>query len=387
MRYIDSGADDPAQTLGHWLTQTLLVPVVTELRWQTGYFDADGLGPMLPVLASASLVRVLIGSNDGQTQASDVRCLLAWLGAPRINISVGIASYTGGLFHPKVFHVVRNDGSQAAYVGSANLTAAGVSSRNIEAGVTLDSREDPVAVLGDIAAKINRWFATPVPPGFSLVRQDGDVQGLVASGVLATAPPPPREQTPPAAPGATGAAARPGRHVVFAIPRVPRGPAAVPVPPPTPPAAVPHPIQTPHAVVAKWSKQLSPSDAQRKPTGNQRGAITLVKAGYMIHAQTYFRRDFFSSATWSRGVTRTGQQRETAIVQFDVDVLGKPVGRLDLTITHAPNREASQANYTSELHLGPLQDTFSATNMSDKWLLLTRLADGSYTLSVLDKAP
>jgi len=138
---------------------------------------------------------------------------------------------------------------------------------------------------------------------------------------------------------------------------------------------------------ARWTKLLSRSDAQRKGTGNQRGSITLVQAGQAINVQTYFRYDFFGSATWVRETTRTGEPREAAVIAFKVDFLGQDLGVIPITVTHAPNREAGQANYTSLLHLGPLAPYIAARDVTGKWLALDRRADGTYDLSVLDRRP
>jgi hypothetical protein len=140
LRYIDSGNRHPSQALGSWL-QTELTPHVTELRWQSGFFSADGLRPFagtLQRLATANLpVHVLIGSNDGDTLQADVAQLVGLVGLPRARAQIGIVSYAGAFYHPKTYHLKRDDGSQAAYVGSANLSLAGITSLHVEAGIIL----------------------------------------------------------------------------------------------------------------------------------------------------------------------------------------------------------------------------------------------------------
>ena len=50
------------------------------------------------------------------------------------------------------------DGSEAAYVGSANLTPPGLS-LHVEAGILLDSNDgDPASILREIATAIDAWF-------------------------------------------------------------------------------------------------------------------------------------------------------------------------------------------------------------------------------------
>ena len=76
MKYIDSGTRNSSEALGHWVTSQV-VAEVRELRWQTGFFSADGLPAFLPALgtlAAADLpVNVLIGSNDCETLQAHAR--------------------------------------------------------------------------------------------------------------------------------------------------------------------------------------------------------------------------------------------------------------------------------------------------------------------------
>lgn len=138
---------------------------------------------------------------------------------------------------------------------------------------------------------------------------------------------------------------------------------------------------------ARWFKKLTVSDAQRKPSGNQRGGITLVAAGFPVDTQTYFRTDFFGNADWVKGKTRTKKEMETASIRIKTSVLGKDMGVLSFNVTYAPNRQANQDNYTSLLHIGPLSKEFARRDMSLKWLLLERSADGFYTLEITDRKP
>jgi PLD-like domain len=142
MRFIDSGSRDATQAVGAWLQQELTSDVV-ELRWQSGYFVSDALGLFAPTLqrlaADNHRVRVLIGSNESGTLWTDVLQLCRILGLPQANAELGVVQYANGLFHPKIYHLVRADGTQSAYVGSSNLTEAGLSGLNIEAGITTRS--------------------------------------------------------------------------------------------------------------------------------------------------------------------------------------------------------------------------------------------------------
>lgn len=99
---------------------------------------------------------MLVGSNDGQTTAFDLAILLEVLGAPRSNLNIGVVKFRNAYFHPKTFHIKRDDGSATAYSGSANLTQSGVSSLHVEAGIVLDTRSgDDPAVLDEMADAID----------------------------------------------------------------------------------------------------------------------------------------------------------------------------------------------------------------------------------------
>jgi len=236
LRYIDSGTRNPADALGTWL-QNELTPDVVELRWQSGYFGVDGLPPFIGTLqrlAAADLpVHVLIGSNEGDTLQSDVAQLVTLLGLPRPGAQLGIVSYSGAFYHPKTYHLRRDDGSQAAYVGSANLTLAGVSSLHIEAGVLLDTLQgDSTAVLSAIADNIDDWF-NGGRAGIEIVADTNDIPRLVASGVLSAAP----QRRAPALVGVGSAGTGPGRPRLQPLIRFPAHP-AVPQSPPFPPYAL-----------------------------------------------------------------------------------------------------------------------------------------------------
>jgi hypothetical protein len=314
MRYIDSGSRNPAQTLGRWLENNLVCdPTIRQVRWQSGFFSDDSLGyfaaSMKRLRAFDGVLRVLIGSNDGTISCADVEALLAAAGPPRKNQRIGIVKFANAYFHPKTVHIVRRDGSAAAYVGSANLTGSGVSGLNIEAGILLDTRDgDDAAILAQIRAAIDRWFTGP-HRGLSLVARRPDLNKLVKAGILPLHPVPP----PPKLKAKSGTAGAAQLQPLLQLPKKPRALAL------TPASGTPAILAN---LTAQWAKKLTRSDAQRKLSGNQRGSITLVEAGHPINPQTYFRHEFFKSANWKAKKTNTGQTLETALIPFKVDFLG-----------------------------------------------------------------
>lgn len=187
MRYLDSETRTKDQALGYWIDKEVAASICN-LRIQTGYFSFQGLSSFDKIIqtlvAADQPISTVIGSNDGDTTMGDIDSLIDLIGCPRASAQVCIVSYSSGLFHPKVIHLTRKDGSQLAYVGSANLTAAGVAAQNIEAGLLLDSNEgDPAPILSEIAARIDSWFSTSRPEAFK-VTSHTDVQKLTADGIL-----------------------------------------------------------------------------------------------------------------------------------------------------------------------------------------------------------
>ncbi|WP_459949433.1 phospholipase D-like domain-containing protein [Denitratisoma sp. agr-D3] len=192
MKYLDTGSRLASNTLAYWL-ENALSEAISELRVQTGFFSLEGVGLLIPALAKGTELnlptKILIGSNDGCTLRDDVTGLATLLGIPRSGAQLGVVSFNGGFFHPKTYHVRRHDGSEAAFVGSANLTTRGLSV-HVEAGIALDTREgDDPQQLSQIAAAIDSWFSE-ARKGMTIVSSLQVLDDLVANGILALAPQP-----------------------------------------------------------------------------------------------------------------------------------------------------------------------------------------------------
>jgi len=239
LRYIDTGAREAEQALGSWLNQEL-GEAVDEVRIQSGFYSGDALPAFTPTLRALAqrdaVARVVIGSNDGGTLRAHLEALIAELGLPRGGARLGVVYFSGAYFHPKTYHLRRTDGSQAAYVGSANLSLPGVGGKHVEAGIILDTREgDPAPILDAIAAATDAWFDGN-RLGIEVITGLGDVQRLLDDGVIRTAAPP-RPPRPSTAGGQPPA--RPSLQSLVALP------AAGPAPEQAIPAAAP--------VQAAWS--------------------------------------------------------------------------------------------------------------------------------------
>lgn len=407
MRYIDSGSRNPQDALGTWLGNELIgTSSIAALRVQSGFFGSEALGYFEDALKLLSQsdghTRFLVGSNDGQTRRAAMADLLAVTGKPRAGLQIGIVSYQSGFFHPKVFHFQRSDGSSTAYVGSANLTGPGASSLHVEAGLILDSKKgDPSTVLDSIADSIDSWFVGP-HLGFYGVNSDADLDPLVVARVL-DVPQPPRTKRAVQPAGVQGSGTVVKAHSLKPLVAVP--PVQTPLPPKTPtggavssaggqqaPVTTTPPAPQPtspvppsrQAAVKHWGKTLSDSDAQRKKTGNQRGAITLVQGDYRgsIDQTTFFRTDLFGQQSWIQGTARTGQPMETATVPMHVTIDFIYYGTLDFEVTNGLSRESSQNNYTAELHIEPIGPIIRQTNIAGKHLDVALDANGDYWLTI-----
>nr|WP_277988355.1 phospholipase D family protein [Salipiger thiooxidans] len=154
----------------------------------SGYFELGGLGAfhdiILALNSKGGNIDAVIGANNKETIERDLNDYLALVQSPRKGVRTAIASYANGLFHPKVYHLTRADGSELAYVGSANLTNFGINSGNIEAGLLLDTRsKDDSAVLSQISASIDIWFSG-TNPAATIIQSPLDVSSLVKNGIV-----------------------------------------------------------------------------------------------------------------------------------------------------------------------------------------------------------
>ncbi len=248
MRYLDTGGRDPSHTLASWI-EGVVRGQVAEIRFQTGFFSLDGVGLLVPALeqcrAADRTTKVIIGSNDASTLRDDVAGLMEIIGIPRNRAQLGVANFSGAYFHPKTYHIQRADGSQAAFVGSANLTASGLA-LHVEAAVALDTNEgDDPRQLSEIANAIDQWFDAQ-REGLTVVSDTTTLDAMVQSGILSLAPPP-RTVNPGPGAGGAGRPARPRLQPLFPLPRV-RTPAPQPAtqhlgPAPSAPAAIHIPTQ------------------------------------------------------------------------------------------------------------------------------------------------
>jgi hypothetical protein len=375
MRYIDTGKRDPDQSLGAWLASVLLSgPPVTSVRIQTGFFSGAVIGYIEGALSRLQETKgpahLLIGSNDGVTKRSDLEALLKAAGERRPNLHLAVVSFMNGYFHPKVYLFEREDGTSTAYVGSANFTRQGVS-KHIESGLIVDSGQgDDPALLLDIASAIDVWFEEPHEGLFPFSSSE-DLEELERRHVIGRPQPVPFPRSLPVLDGEDSS--RLESATLYPLVKLPEQESVI--------------TESSDILPAerrRWSKILSASDAQRKGRGNQRGSVTLVQGDYrgQIDQSTYFRNELFSDVSWKNVVTLNGKPMERAFIPMRAEVDGVNLGLLTFKVTHEPQREADQNNYTTTLHLDPLSAYFRDHEMTGRRLVITELSDGNYKLVI-----
>ncbi len=137
------------------------------------------------------------------------------------------------------------------------------------------------------------------------------------------------------------------------------------------------------AVVARWNKRLTRSDAGRPRAGSQTtAALRFTQARHPIDQTQWFRHNLFGDEQWQADPSRAG--REMTTTRFDVVINGIPRGTHELQIKHDATREAGQGNFTTDLKWGSLSPVLRSEDLVDKWVTIEKLSDGALRLIVAD---
>jgi hypothetical protein len=142
-----------------------------------------------------------------------------------------------------------------------------------------------------------------------------------------------------------------------------------------------------------WWRELSASDAMKKdPGSHQRKDVILNRGPHPIDQTTFFRQHFFTGLPWSQVMMnsyrgRPPRPKEIAIVPFDVTVGTRSLGILNLSVDHAASRVAGQGNSPTWLNWSSLGPVIAAGNYVGWYLLLERLAGGTFRLTVQRQQP
>ncbi len=315
----------------------------------------------------------------------------------------------GGTFHPKVY-LAESDDSARLFVGSNNLTRGGLSD-NYEAALdcALDlSVDDDVALVAQAHAYVERLRAdeevcrplTPesvealiADPRYHI--RDEDYRLDDRDGYEPDEPddePDGGEEKEDDRPPNLFGRSRERKRKSPPLPHrfAPKQQAAKPPPGPAPAGGGPA-AQAGVDVVKRWFKgPLKHTDAQipKHDGSNVTGNLRLTEGNFGIDKASYFRNDFFAGAAWAVEPGPRGDLEVTTI-PFEVEIDGHNYGQVGLRVDHAEYRIADQANVPTVVkwgqQLGPILRARPFTGKD--YVVLERLADGSYRLRFGDVAP
>jgi hypothetical protein len=187
--YLDSGDGRRESFARHWLENNLQDDI-REIRIQSGYYWREGLNPHVDQITKIlskprSLFSIVVGANDGILLADDLKHLFGLINLNKTGNLI-VVRYNNAKFHPKCYHLVRDDGSSCALVGSANFTSDGLGI-NVEACLSLDTKgenRDSPSVLESIQKSIDAWSGRSVEEGAFKILSLDQIDTLTASGTI-----------------------------------------------------------------------------------------------------------------------------------------------------------------------------------------------------------
>lgn len=318
---------------------------------------------------------------------------------------------SGRTFHPKVY-VAEAVEATSLFTGSNNMTAGGVYA-NYEAALVVKVPASEVATSA-VIKQFDDWFSrllhdeqcsreltAATLPAFlnqgklRIGDEDerpsagagGDAGAEAESGSLfgkSSSPKKKARHDPPATMRGAGSWG--------AGPDAPLATAGEPVPPKPPattgsgetdgPTTASSEGVTGALATMRWSKRLKGTDAQQPPGVNTQPTynVRLSAARHPIDITTYFRDDFFDTTSWQLDPIDTNI--EYTLVKMTVNVHGEVHGIFEFRVDHDLDRVSSQGNVPTVLKWGPMVDYMRKHNHVDDWLLLEKLDDGTFVLSI-----
>jgi hypothetical protein len=386
MRYLDTGSNDPGQTLGKWL-ELNCKEEVSSFKAQFGYFSFAAVRPFVKVFRSlsdrAATVDFVLGSNSSSLRRTDLESLVEAVGGSSSTITV--VAFENAQFHPKTAHVSLADGSMDAIVTSANLTVRGTS-RNVEAGITLSTRDgDDRSVLKEIEGAIDRWKISS-DAGVYRVNSLADIRALKNDGVIGeelidtfTN----KSNTRKDGRKLRGSRSPLWRPAIEGVRKVRMNIGGEE-------RTIDVPLVQRTVSPRIWFKQMKRSDAQwvdREGT-NVTGKLRLTKEEFDIDHQTFFVQQFFSNVLWEPELRSTGKTYIVAYVNFDITIGSILLGRRTLKIDYAGHREADQGNVSTVLSWGrEISEILRADDYRDWWVVLERKESGDFSLRIQKSRP
>ena len=387
--YIDSSDEQRSQYVRNWL-ESNLGGSAKAFRTQSAYFRYNAIEQFKDALKAIArtdgVVRFVLGANDGDLYEDDLTDTLQIV-QEGPNTSLTVIRLIGARFHPKCYHIEREDGTETAIVGSANLTVAGVS-RNIEACVIFDTRTgDSVNLLQRISDGIDLWSQRGQGDGVFQIASESDINALKEDEIINVVQAQAILKRLSSKIERRIAGQLGTRRSLWRSPKRRRATAVSKVA-----VLIAEDVGTTSIkiqnVVMRWSRTLNASNAQKVQSGtNPTGKLRLSKAGHDIDFRTWFRQVLFGEAEWSEE-DRKGKKYEVTRVTFNVEFLDKNLGQQVLMIDHGEHRIAGQNNTPTILAWGhELIGELTSRSYIGKYVVLEKYEDASYGLKIADDAP
>jgi HKD family nuclease len=281
----------------------------------------------------------------------------------------------GATFHPKIYYF-EGEETFSAYVGSNNLTTGGLET-NFESGVKMQLQSPEDDFLQD---ELHQCWEDIVD--YTRQLDEALLDDLVEEGLVAS-----EEDLRPES-LQSGKESEGGKSDLAEFPDVSLQ-SASPVPSTESEdkqtdgdQEVEEEISEPQLM---WRKRdLKARDSQRPgPSTNHSGVITLVQDhfkvdGDYIDPTTYFRDEVFGDLNWWEE-----EDKEVTTANFEVFIEGEFYGERELRISHDPDWESNQYNYTTAVHWGPLNTVlrdeldirglnFYLYDLGDRWRIEIR---------------
>ncbi len=343
----------------------------------SAFATKNGTGVLYDELCDIKdITTAYIGIRNGVTTAQGIATL----------VKTGIAvyavdtAYSGAIFHPKIYCAYNQDNA-LVIIGRANMTFGGLNN-NIEASsfleLELSETSDkqfldalltsflilPGEFPNHVVSLVNfRQIVTLLKEGRLLDERDETIRDRVQTQSKSSRPTMPRID------------------LKFRKPSFPpkKGKKKVHVSP-TPVSGILQDMSLVWHLPALKRRHLQIPRGNTNPTGS----LSLGQGAFKHIDQTrYFRHTVFSEATWTQ--SPSNQDKETAVVDFELVVSGITYGRFELQVSHNPKFESGQRNYTSSIHWGDAKEFIAREELLDRGLwLYKRLNTQNQFLIVID---
>lgn len=367
------------------LEQALTDERMTQFTLVVAWAKESGLLRIEPLLEAfrgrGGTAQILLGVDEGGATIEGLQAAVR-----DFDQAVVVFDERSGTFHPKMY-IFRGESVSTVIIGSNNMTPGGLFA-NYEAGTCLEL---------DLTQDADTQVHQAVTQYIQRLRDDETSRLLTEELILELAADPRFDIRSEAISRINDGNSR-GRSVrdhgpsLFGASRYGkkrdpfplrgRRPAAQP---PAGPITGGTPIEggSTAAVVSRWSKKLTRSDAGRPREGSQTtAALRFTQARQPVNQTRWFRYQLFGDEQWQPDPRYAGREMTTA--RFEVTINGIPRGTHELQIKHDATREAGQGNFTTDLKWGSLGPVLRSDDFVGEWVTIEKLADGALRLIIAD---